>query len=131
VPPKYGSVCFLPESRFFANGDGFTAREWPTPCFKAKEIWERGKSKTDIDFLVDFLVVYGKVTYKDTLTGGKENEILHETRWCCLYRSPQIDFVPCGPAEYNEYSDYQTAIQDNAKRSPISRSRALLRFTRL
>ena len=58
-----------------------------------------------------FLTVYGMVTYRDTFTGRKTNEVLHETRWCYIYQSPQDRFVPTGPEEYNGYRDRQKGEQ--------------------
>ena len=103
LPPKYSSPTYAPDTSFFANGESFTIREtYDDDGFLPKDIWEQ-QSKTKLDFLV----VYGKVSYKDTFTGGRGNEILHETRFCYLWQGPQECFVPCGPAEYNGYRDYQ------------------------
>ncbi|MGA2148103.1 MAG: hypothetical protein ABSH49_24405 [Bryobacteraceae bacterium] len=99
VPPRYQSLCLLPDSRFFASGDSFTDREHLEGFNPEFMIEHESKSQ------FDFLIVYGKVTYKDTFTGGRANEVIHETRWCYAYQAPQQRFVPCGPDEYNGYRD--------------------------
>jgi hypothetical protein len=106
LPPKYESPCNAPDSRFFANGDSFTDRE-RLPGFNPKFVVEHERKNE-----CDFLVVYGRVAYTDTFTGGRDGEvIIHETRWCYLYRGPQDDFVPCGPIQYNGHRDRREGQQ--------------------
>jgi hypothetical protein len=96
----------MPQTLFFAANDAFTVREWLSEWFDPKVIWDN-LSETKIDFFV----VYGRVSYKDTFTGGIKNEIIHETRWCYLYRSSLGNFVPCGPSDYNGYRDHRNGEQ--------------------
>jgi hypothetical protein len=106
LPPKYNGTAWIPESRFFAAGDAFTVREWNHQWFNPEVIWENIRNSE-----TELFVVYGRVRYKDTFTGGTTSEITHETRWSYLYRPMLGDFVPCGPAEYNGYRDHQRGEQ--------------------
>jgi hypothetical protein len=123
LPPKYSGTAWIPETRFFAADDAFSVREWMSEWFDPKTIWEN-ISQTKIDFFV----VYGRVRYRDTLTGWKDSEIMHETRWCYLYRPPLGDFVPSGPAEYNGYREHHAAEQKAPK--PMEGWWERFRFTR-
>jgi hypothetical protein len=107
LPPKYSATAFLPNSQFFATSEAFTARQWLNEYFNARDLAQKHNG----EYGCEFFVVYGKATYIDTLTGGMGNEIIHETRWCYLYREPTIDFVVCGPSEYNGYRDYKKGEQ--------------------
>jgi hypothetical protein len=109
LPPQYSGEAILPNSQFFATSDAFTARQWLDEYFNAHDLAQNRNSKYGHE--CDFLVVYGKATYTDTLTGGRKNEIVHETKWCYLYRDPTLDFVACGPSDYNGYRDYKKGEQ--------------------
>jgi hypothetical protein len=105
IDATYQSPTFAPDSRFFAKGESFSDQE-RIPGFDPRFMREDAIKKRRISE-TGFLVVYGKVTYKDTFTGRKTNEVMHETRWCYIYQSPQDRFVPFGPAEYNGNRDYE------------------------
>jgi uncharacterized membrane protein len=106
LPPNYSGLAWMPDSMLFAAGDAFTARQWMDEWFDAKKIWENVRSSE-----TDFLAIYGRVRYRDTLTGWTDKEIMHETRWCYHYVPPTGKFVPSGPAEYNGYRDHQKGEQ--------------------
>lgn len=101
-PPIYKTGCFGPNDNFFVNGDSWLIPPGYPPD-RMLEVY-----RTDINHSqVDFLVIYGKLDYRDTLAEGIPNEMIHETRWCYYWNQGETRWVRCGSDEYTGHRDYQ------------------------
>jgi hypothetical protein len=116
MPPCYDSPGSGPNTRFYASAESFIVGENPVNDDGFLPVDRVNNRRQEFgENMLEFLVVYGRVTYKDTFT-GRTPRLLHESRWCYLFRPPVArnflgDFVACGPAEYNGYRDYEEGEQ--------------------
>jgi hypothetical protein len=102
VPPVYSEPCVGPDDTFFAPGDDY---EEPYAYIPSRMV--EGHRKDPNSSQTDLLVVYGKVTYTDTLSDRIHDGVIHETRWCYFWDGKRSKWVRCGPKEYSGHRDYR------------------------
>lgn len=104
LPPSYSNGCIGPDDNFFGPGrDPYIIAPPFNPTMELKD-WRDSPNNSQ----TVLRVAYGKMTYRDTLSGNESSEIIHETRWCYywLENGNQAKWVRCGPRDYTGHRDY-------------------------
>ncbi len=99
--PPYASRMIAPDRDLIAQDDGFDLNLTgvnPEAMIENAGMTERMKIGNQ------FLIVYGRIIYKDVFSRDGQEATHHETRFCYSFDVARRTFVRTGPEEYNRYT---------------------------